>query len=67
MSIALHGVEDVELTRARSGGRKIRKPGLFLPELRVDDLSALMQPLLREQFNILWQASDWTDGSLSFS
>lgn len=66
VSIAYRGVEDVELTRARGGGRKIRKPELFLPELRVDDLSAPMQPLLRDQFNILWQASGWSDGSPSF-
>ncbi|WP_179505080.1 MULTISPECIES: hypothetical protein [unclassified Sphingomonas] len=67
VSIAFRGVEDVELTRARGSGRSIRKPELFLPELRVDDLSAPMQPLLREQFNILWQASGWADGSPSFS
>ncbi len=67
VSIAFRGVEDVELTRAQGGGRMIRKPELFLPELRVDDLSAPMQPLLREQFNILWQASGWADGSPSFS
>ena len=67
VSIAFRGVEDVELTRARGSGRRIRKPELFLPELRVDDLSAPMQPLLREQFNILWQASGWADGSPSFS
>lgn len=30
-------------------------------------ISAPMQPLLREQFNILWQASGWADGSPSFS
>jgi hypothetical protein len=66
VSIAFRGVEDVELTRARGGGRRIRKPELFLPELRMDDLSAPMQPQLREQFNILWQASGWADGSPSF-
>jgi hypothetical protein len=66
VSIAFRGVEDVELTRARGGGRRIRKPELFLPELRTDDLSAPMQPQLRDQFNILWQASGWADGSPSF-
>ncbi|USI75081.1 hypothetical protein [Sphingomonas morindae] len=66
VSIAFRGVEDVELTRARGGGRGIRKPELFLPELRTDDLSAPMQPQLRDQFNILWQASGWADGSPSF-
>jgi hypothetical protein len=67
VSIAFRGVEDVELTSARGGGRRVRKPELFLPELRVDDLSAPIQPLPREQFNILWQASGWADGSPSFS
>ena len=66
VSIAFRGVEDVELTRARGGGRKIRKPELFLPELQVTDLAAPMQPQLQEQFNILWQASGWADGSPSF-
>ena len=66
VSIAFRGVEDVELTRSRGGGRTIRKPELFLPELRADDLSAAMQPQLRDQFNILWQASGWADGSPSF-
>jgi hypothetical protein len=64
--IAFRGVEDVELTRARGGGRRIRKPELFLPELQVADLAAPMQPQLQEQFNILWQASGWADGSPSF-
>jgi len=66
-SIALRGAEDVELTRSRGGRGRIRKPELFLPELRVNDLSAPMQPLLREQFNILWQASGWADRSPSFT
>ena len=66
VSIAFRGVEDVELTRPRGGGRTIRKPELFLPELQVDDLSVAMQPQLRDQFNILWQASGWADGSPSF-
>ena len=49
VSIAFRGVEDVQLTRARGGGRKIRKPELFLPELQVTDLAAPMQPQLQEQ------------------
>jgi hypothetical protein len=64
--IAFRNIEDVELTRARPGGRKIGKPELFLPELEVEDLATPMQGLLRDQFNILWQASGWPDGSPSF-
>jgi hypothetical protein len=65
VSITFQGVEDVELILASGGGRRIRKPEQFLPELRVDDLSAPMPPLLLEQFNILGQASGWAGGSPS--
>lgn len=65
-AIAFRGVEDVILQRARPGGRKIRKPELFLPELQVEDLGAPLHDLLREQFDILWQAAGWSDGSPSF-
>jgi hypothetical protein len=34
--------------------------------LQAEDLSAAMQPQLRDQFNILSQASGWADGSPSF-
>lgn len=66
VAIAFRGMEDVELTRALPGGRKIRRQELFLPELQVEDLAAPMQPQLRDQSNILWQASGWADGSPSF-
>lgn len=66
-TISLRGVEDVILQRARPGGRRIRKPELQLPELRIDDVTSPVQPsLLREQFDMLWQASGWPDGSPSF-
>lgn len=67
VTISFRGVEDVQLARARPGGRKIRKPELFLPELRAGDLGALIQPQLRDQLNVLWQASGWADGSPSFN
>lgn len=67
VTISFRGIEDVQLARARPGGRKIRKPELFLPELRAEDLGAPIQPQLRDQFNVLWQASGWADGSPSFN
>lgn len=66
IGIAFRGVEDVILQRARPGGRKMRKPELFLPELQVEDLGTPLHDLLREQFDILWQAAGWPDGSPSF-
>ena len=65
-SVGLRGVEDVVLQRARPGGRKIRRPELVLPNLDADDLAAPFQPRLREQFDILWQAAGWADGSPSY-
>ena len=64
--IGFRGVEDVILQRARPGGRKIRKPELLLPELRIEDVTTKLQTLLREQFDMLWQAAGWADGSPSF-
>lgn len=66
IAIAFRGIEDVVLHRSRPGGRKIRRSELFLPELQVDDFPMPLQPLLREQFDILWQAAGWPDGSPSF-
>ncbi|PTQ62101.1 hypothetical protein C8J26_0378 [Sphingomonas aurantiaca] len=66
LAIGFEGVEDVELTRARGGGRPIRQPGFSLP---VVELAApLAQPgnQLNEVFDILWQTSGWGDGSPSF-
>lgn len=65
-SVGLRGVEDVVLQRARPGRRKIRRPELVLPDLEADDLGAPFQPRLREQFDILWQAAGWADGSPSY-
>ena len=44
----------------------MHKPELFLPELQVEDLGTPLHDLLREQFDILWQAAGWPDGSPSF-
>lgn len=66
LAIGFEGVEDVELTRARGGGRPIKRPRFSLP---VVELAApLAQPgnQLNEIFDILWQTSGWGDGSPSF-
>jgi len=66
VSVVLDGVEDVELTRARPGGRRIRRPDVYLPVARVEDLGAPLADALHEQLDILWQTAGWTDGSPSF-
>jgi len=66
ISIVLDGVEDVELTRARPGGRRIRRPDVYLPVAIVEDLAAPLASALREQLDILWQTAGWPDGSPSF-
>lgn len=65
-SVVLDGVEDVQLTRARPGGRRIRRPDVDLPVARIDDLAAPIAGALHEQLDILWQTGGWTDGSPSF-
>jgi hypothetical protein len=66
IAVTLDGMEDVELTRARPGGRRIRRPQIYLPIAQVDDLTAPLADALREQLDILWQAAGWPDGSPSF-
>ena len=39
---------------------------LTLRQFRTTRAMQEMQPQLQEQFNILWQASGWADGSPSF-
>ncbi len=65
-SVVLDGVEDVQLTRARPGGRRIRRPDVYLPVVRIEDLAAQVAGALHEQLDILWQTGGWTDGSPSF-
>lgn len=66
VSTALGGVGDVELTRARPGGRSIRRPEIVLPTVILADLSKPLATSLHEQFDILWHTFGWTDGSPSF-
>jgi len=66
ISIGLDGVEDVQLTRARAGGKRIRRPDVYLPIATVEDMREALAPALREQLDILWQTSGWSDGSPSF-
>ncbi|AXE63571.1 hypothetical protein BBF93_04565 [Hyphomonas sp. CACIAM 19H1] len=66
ISISLMGVEDVILTRARPGGRKIVKPYIQLPVTTAPSLIKGVGSALQEQFDILWQSSGWADGSPSF-
>ena len=65
-SITLEGMEDVELTRALPGGRRIRRPAIILPPIEIADLEAPLAGMLHEQFDIIWQASGWIEGSRSF-
>jgi|GEM_PF-1182748 len=67
LSISLDGMEDVELTRARPGGRRIRRPDIYLPVAQVEDLAAPLAEALHEQLDILWQTGGWPDGSPSFA
>lgn len=66
LAIGFEGVEDVELTRARGGGRPIRRPGFSLPIVELADPLAQPGNQLNEAFDILWQTSGWGDGSPSF-
>ena len=67
VSVRLDGVEDVELTRARRGGRPVRRPEVVLPAVILDGLAPPLAPALHEQLDILWQAAGWADGSDSFT
>lgn len=67
LAIVFEGVEDVELTRARGGGRPIRRPGFSLPVIELADPLAQPANQLNEAFDILWQTSGWGDGSPSFA
>ncbi|MHA6718656.1 hypothetical protein ACX40Y_04305 [Sphingomonas sp. RS6] len=67
IALALEGTEDVELTRARPGGRRIGRPFIGLPALEVEDFTAPVAPALHEAFDRIWQMSGWPDGSPSFA
>jgi hypothetical protein len=66
VEISFDGVEDVKLSRPRGGGRKIGRPQIGLPVALVDDLMNRPADALHEQFDILWQAAGWAEGSPSF-
>lgn len=66
VEISFDGIEDVILTRARGGGRKIGRPQIGLPAAMIDDLRDRPADALHEQFDILWQTAGWPDGSPSF-
>jgi hypothetical protein len=66
IAVSLDGMEDVELTRARPGGRRIRRPDIYLPITEIADLVAPLADALREPLDILWQTAGWPDGSPSF-
>ncbi|TAN17268.1 MAG: hypothetical protein EPN45_01890 [Rhizobiaceae bacterium] len=66
IAVSLDGMEDVELTRARPGGRRIRRPDIYLPITEISDLTAPLANALREPLDILWQTAGWPDGSPSF-
>jgi len=66
VAISFDGIEDVHLTRARPGGRRFRRPDLYLPVATLEDLDGPIASRLHEQLDILWQAAGWADGSPSF-
>jgi hypothetical protein len=66
VEISFDGVEDVILTHARGGGRKIGRPQIGLPAALIEDLGDRPANTLHEQFDILWQTAGWPDGSPSF-
>ncbi|MGH6879181.1 MAG: hypothetical protein ACREHV_17615 [Rhizomicrobium sp.] len=66
-SISLDGVEDVELSSARPGGRRLRQPEVILPMVKLEDMTGDLAAALQEQLDILWQTAGWIDGSPSFT
>jgi hypothetical protein len=66
VAFGLDGVEDVELTRPRAGGRRIRQPELVFGPAMLGDLAEPIAPALHEQLDMLWQSAGWREGSPSF-
>ncbi|WP_316163432.1 hypothetical protein [Bradyrhizobium sp. SZCCHNRI20481] len=67
VSISLDGVEDVELSAARPGGRRVRQPEVILPVAKLAEMNGELAPKVQEQLDILWQTAGWIDGSPSFT
>lgn len=63
LSISFDGVEDVQLTQARSEGRCVRRGDLVLSPAEAFDLSAPLGDGVREALDVLWQSAGWPDGS----
>lgn len=66
VSISLDGVEDVELSSAEAGGRRLRSPEVILPVSKLIDMNGNVAASLQEQFDIMWQTAGRIDGSPSF-
>jgi len=67
VSILLEGVDDLQLTGGRGGGKRIQRPEVVLPTAFIADLASPLAPSLQEQLDIIWQTSGWPEGSPSFS
>lgn len=67
VSISFDGVEDVELSGGRSGGRCLRQQEVILPVAKLADMNGELAAALQEQLDILWQTAGWIDGSPSFA
>lgn len=67
VSISLDGAEDVELSAARPGGRRVRQPEVILPVAKLSTLNGELAAEIQEQLDILWQTAGWIDGSPSFA
>lgn len=67
VAISFDGVEDVELSGAQAGGRRLRQPEVHLPMARLADMKGELGTALQEQFDVLWQTAGWGTGSPSFA
>jgi hypothetical protein len=66
VAFGLDGVEDVELSQARAGGRRIRQPELIFAAATLAALTDPVAPAIHEQLDMLWQSAGWREGSPSF-
>ncbi|MBY5421049.1 hypothetical protein [Rhizobium leguminosarum] len=67
VSISLDGVDEVELFAARPGGRRVRRPEIILPVVKLVEMNGELAAMIQEQLEILWQTAGWIDGSPSFA
>jgi len=66
LQVSVDGMEDVELTRARGGGRRIGRSALQFQPLDVEYPTAPLASGFHDLFDQLWLTSGWRDGSPSF-